>query len=95
MSFWLFATIQWIHHQRFKDRFGNFSGNNFIIHQIHQGKDALQIRPDFAEAHYYLGVALTKMPGRMAEALSHLEGSLRLKPDAELRQLVDGLRAER
>jgi len=31
----------------------------------------------------------------MPEALSHLEASLRLKPDAELRQLVDELRAAR
>ncbi len=36
--------------------------------------------PDFAEAHYNLGVALTQF-GRTQEAIAHYEQALRIKPD--------------
>ena len=54
---------------------------------------ALRFEPDFADAHYNLGVALSGIPGRMPEAIRHLEAALRIKPDPELRALVDRLRA--
>jgi tetratricopeptide (TPR) repeat protein len=56
---------------------------------------ALRIRPDYAEGHYNLGVVLSRIPGRLPEALSHLETALRLKPNPELRRAIDGLRAGR
>lgn len=40
---------------------------------------ALQLRPDYAEAHGNLGLALTQA-GRPGEAVAHLQESLRLKP---------------
>jgi len=42
-----------------------------------------------------LGVALSNVPGRLPEALEHLEAALRLKPDPELQRKVDQLRAGR
>jgi tetratricopeptide (TPR) repeat protein len=42
---------------------------------------ALQLRPDYFEAHNNLGLALTQA-GRPAEAVPHLEAALRLKPAA-------------
>jgi tetratricopeptide (TPR) repeat protein len=41
---------------------------------------ALRIQPDYAEAHYNLGIALEKL-GRTAEAIAHYEQALRIKPD--------------
>jgi len=54
---------------------------------------ALRFEPNFADAHYNLGVALSGIPGRMPEAIRHLEAALRIKPDPELQQLVSRLRA--
>lgn len=42
-------------------------------------RQALRLRPDYAEAHGNLGLALTQS-GRPAEAVPHLQASLRLKP---------------
>jgi Flp pilus assembly protein TadD len=41
---------------------------------------ALDIDPDFAEAHNVIGVALARS-GRREEALAHLEQAVRLAPD--------------
>src|ERR1035438_4311725 len=54
---------------------------------------ALRVRPDYADGHYDLGVALSRLPNRLPEALFHLETALRLKPDPELRRAVERLRA--
>ena len=43
-------------------------------------EEALRIRPDFAEAHYDLGVALMHL-GRAQEAMAQWEQALRIKPD--------------
>ena len=41
---------------------------------------ALQIKPDYAEAHYNLGIAL-QQKGRMDEAITHYQKALEIKPD--------------
>jgi len=43
-------------------------------------EQAVRIQPDYAEAHYNLGVALEKL-GRTPEAIGHYEQALRIKPD--------------
>jgi Flp pilus assembly protein TadD len=54
---------------------------------------ALQINPDYAEAHNNLGSVLME-EGRSTEALQHYEEALRLKPDyADARQNRDALQA--
>ena len=62
---------------------------------IEHYEQALRIRPDFAEAHYNLGVALERV-GRPQEAIGHYEQALRIKPDyAEARNSLAQLRAAR
>jgi tetratricopeptide (TPR) repeat protein len=53
----------------------------------------LGIDPGSAKAQYNLGVLLLRAGGRTAEALSHLEAALRLRPDPELRRTVERLQA--
>jgi protein O-mannosyl-transferase len=55
---------------------------------------AVRIRPDFAEAHYLLGVALLRSPGRAKEALGQLDEAQRLQPDPKLGELIGRLRAK-
>jgi tetratricopeptide (TPR) repeat protein len=43
-------------------------------------EQALRLKPDFAEAHYNLGLASEKT-GQMPEAIEHYEQALRLRPD--------------
>ena len=46
---------------------------------IAQYRAALEIEPDFAEAHNSLGVALARM-GRINEAIAEFQEALRLRP---------------
>jgi hypothetical protein len=41
-----------------------------------------------------LGLALSNIPGRLPDALHHLEEADRLRPDPELEQTIAHLRAE-
>ena len=45
------------------------------------------------EAHYNLGEALATIPGRLPEAITHLEAAARIRPDPVVRQMLDRLRA--
>ena len=45
-----------------------------------------------AEAHDALANALARMPGRLPEAIAEYQAALRIRPDPQLRQMVDRLR---
>ena len=42
---------------------------------------ALQIRPNYAKAHFNLGNALSQTTGRLPDAIAHYEAALRINPD--------------
>ncbi len=44
-------------------------------------EEALQFRPDYAEAQNNLGILYAKVPGRSPDAISHFEAALRLNPN--------------
>jgi hypothetical protein len=55
---------------------------------------AVRFAPGFAEAHYRLGQALAGIPGRLPEAISHIETAAQLRPDVEeIRQTLARMRA--
>ena len=47
---------------------------------IAQYRKALEIKPDYAEAHYNLGIALAGR-GQIDEAIDHYRKALEIKPD--------------
>ena len=53
----------------------------------------VELDPNNAEAHYNLACVLVRLPGGQAEALAESEAALRLKPTAQLHQIVERLRA--
>jgi tetratricopeptide (TPR) repeat protein len=55
---------------------------------------ALRIDPNYADAHINLGVALSQMPGRVPEAIAQLEAAEQIQPDAEVRQMIERLKAQ-
>ena len=58
-------------------------------------QNALKLKPDFAEAHFSLGVALADS-GRVDEAIAHYQMALKIKPDFdEARRNLDALRSKR
>jgi tetratricopeptide (TPR) repeat protein len=62
---------------------------------IPQFEAALKIDRGSAQTHINLGIALAQMPGRMPEAIDHFQAALRIKPDPQVRQILDQLRAGR
>jgi tetratricopeptide (TPR) repeat protein len=64
-----------------------------IPEAIEHLEQALRIKPDYAEAHDRLGIALGQA-GRIPEAIGHLEQALRIKPDyAEAQNALARLQA--
>jgi len=55
----------------------------------------LRLAPDYADAHYNLGLALSNIPARMPEAMSELETAIRLRPDPQLHEAIDRLKRGR
>jgi len=55
----------------------------------------LRIDPNSADAHVNLGIALSGITGRTPEAIRHFEAALRIKPDPEIRQMLEHLRRQR
>ncbi|MGO9245544.1 MAG: tetratricopeptide repeat protein, partial [Verrucomicrobiia bacterium] len=47
---------------------------------IGQYEQALRIEPDYVDAHYNLGIALSHI-GKIQEAIGQYEQALRIKPD--------------
>jgi tetratricopeptide (TPR) repeat protein len=54
---------------------------------------ALRSEPGFVEAHVSLGKALALTPGRLPEAIAEYQAALRIRPDPQVRQTLDRLRA--
>ena len=44
-------------------------------------KEAIRIKPDYAEAHFNLGDALSKIPGRSPDAIAEYQAAIRIRPD--------------
>ena len=54
---------------------------------------ALRSEPNLVEAHVSLGKALALTPGRLPEAIAEYEAALRIRPDPQVREALDRLRA--
>ena len=44
-------------------------------------EEALRLKPDLAEAHNNLGIAMAQLPGRLKDAIDQFREAVRLKPD--------------
>jgi tetratricopeptide (TPR) repeat protein len=49
---------------------------------VEAARECIRIAPDLAEAHYYLGLALERMPGRKSESVTPFIAANRLDPEA-------------
>ena len=62
---------------------------------MNEFEEALRLNPNLAEAQANLGVALMKLPGRMPEAVFHLQTALQIRPDMErVRQILAQIQAQ-
>jgi protein O-mannosyl-transferase len=58
-----------------------YKGRGDLAGAIAEYEKALQVKPDYADAHANMGGALVMMPGRLDEAKYHLREALRAQPD--------------
>ena len=56
------------------------AGRGQVDEAIAHYRKALEIKPDYAEAHYNLGIALAGR-GQVDEAIAHYRKALEIKPD--------------
>ncbi len=56
---------------------------------------AVRSAPGYADAHNDLGIVVSQMRGRLSEAIAELEEGQRIRPDPELRQVLEQLRSGR
>jgi tetratricopeptide (TPR) repeat protein len=54
--------------------------NGSLTDAIGHLREAIRIRPEYADAHNNLGNALSRIPGKSAEAMAEFEAALRLDP---------------
>jgi tetratricopeptide (TPR) repeat protein len=60
---------------------------------IAEYRKAIELNPEFLEAHYNLALALAKVPSRSRESIAQLEDVLPMRPDlADARNLLERLR---
>jgi tetratricopeptide (TPR) repeat protein len=67
------------------------AGTGRMQEAISHFEAALKSDPNSVDAHINLGIALSEIPGRRPEAVRHLEAAFRLKPDPEIRKMLDRL----
>lgn len=53
-----------------------------LLGAVEAAREAIRRRADLAEAHYYLGLALERLPGRRGEAVGELVAAHHLNPSA-------------
>jgi tetratricopeptide (TPR) repeat protein len=56
-------------------------------------EEAVRIQPGYADAHVNLGLALAEIPGRLPEAIRHLQEAQRIKPDPEVGRILEKMKA--
>jgi tetratricopeptide (TPR) repeat protein len=71
------------------------AGAGNVQEAISHFETALRIDPRSADAHVNLGIALSGIPGRMPDAVGHFQAALQIRPDPEIRQMLDRLEKQR
>ncbi len=71
------------------------AGAGRVQEAISHFEAALRIDPNSADAHVNLGIALSGIPGRKTGGHPAFEAALRIKPDPEIRQMLDRLEKQR
>jgi tetratricopeptide (TPR) repeat protein len=60
---------------------------------LHEFEEAVRLAPDYRPAQLRLGLFLSRMPDRIPEAVSHIQAALNLRPDPNLRKLLEKLQS--
>jgi protein O-mannosyl-transferase len=66
-----------------------------MFEAVGQLEAAVKIDPDDAGSHYQLGLALSRIPGKLPEAIQEIGTAARLRPDPRLQELLERLRHSR
>jgi tetratricopeptide (TPR) repeat protein len=59
---------------------------------IEEPEASVRIDPSVAQTHRDLGVALSRLPGHMPDAIAELEEAWRLAPTPEMQRLLNNLK---